>query len=181
MKFSQKTRYWLALLLTMTFSVSLYAQNITVSGTVFDDMGEPLLGATVMQKGTSHGTSTDLDGNFSISVPSKATLVVSYIGYDTKEVPVNGQTKIDVTLTTNATMLDEVVAIGYGTVRKKDLTGAVSSVSGSELAKAPVTSAAAALQGKAAGVNIVSQNGAPGSKMNVTVRGGASLQRLCVF
>lgn len=175
MKFSQKTRYWLALLLTITFSVSLYAQNITVSGTVFDDMGEPLLGATVMQKGTSHGTATDLDGKFSISVPSKAILLVSYIGYDTKEVPVNGQTKIDVTLATNSTMLDEVVAIGYGTVRKKDLTGAVSSVSGSELAKAPVTSAAAALQGKAAGVNIVSQNGAPGSKMNVTVRGGASL------
>jgi len=175
MKFSQKTRYWVALLLTITFSVSLYAQNITVSGTIYDDTGEPLLGATVMQKGTAHGTSTDLDGNYTISVPSNATLVISYIGYDTKEVAVNGQTKIDVTLSTNATMLDEVVAIGYGTVRKKDLTGAVSSVSGSDLAKAPVTSAAAALQGKAAGVNIVSQNGAPGAKMNVTVRGGASL------
>lgn len=175
MKFCQKTRHWLALLLAMTFSVSLYAQNITVSGTVIDDTGEPLLGATVMQKGTTNGTSTDFDGNFTISVPSKATLVFSYIGYDTKEVPVNGQSKINVTLTTNSTMLDEVVAIGYGTVRKKDLTGAVSSVSGAELAKVPVTSAAQALQGKAAGINIVQQSGAPGAGVNVTIRGGASI------
>ncbi len=175
MKFCQKTRYWLALLLAMTFSISVYAQNITVTGTVIDDTGEPLLGATVMQKGTANGTSTDIDGNFSISVPAKATLVFSYIGYDTKEVAVNGQKKIDVTLTTNATMLDEVVAIGYGTVRKKDLTGAVSSVSGSELAKVPVTSAAQALQGKAAGINIVQQSGAPGAGVNVTIRGGSSI------
>ncbi len=175
MNFSQKLRYWFVFLLTVTFSLSICAQNISVSGTVVDDTGEPLLGATVMQKGTQHGVATDLDGNFTISVPAKAVLVVSYIGYDNKEVPVNGQTHLDITLSTNATMLDEVVAIGYGTVKKKDLTGAVSSVSGSELAKAPVTSAAAALQGKAAGVNIVSQNGAPGASMNVTVRGGASL------
>lgn len=175
MNLSQKTRYWLAMLLTLTFSLSVYAQNITVTGTVIDNTGEPLIGATVMQKGTQHGVATDIDGNFTISVPSKATLQFSYIGYDTKEVPVNGQTRIDVTLENNTTVLDEVVAIGYGTVKKKDLTGAVSSVSGSELAKVPVTSAAAALQGKAAGVNIVSQNGAPGASMNVTVRGGASL------
>ena len=175
MNFSQKLRYWFVFLLTVTFSLSICAQNISVSGTVVDDTGEPLLGATVMQKGTQHGVATDLDGNFTISVPAKAVLVVSYIGYDNKEVPVNGQTHLDITLSTNATMLDEVVAIGYGTVKKKDLTGAVSSVSGSELAKVPVTSAAAALQGKAAGLNIVSQSAAPGAKMNVTVRGGTSL------
>lgn len=175
MNLSQKTRYWLAMLLTLTFSLSVYAQNITVTGTVIDNTGEPLIGATVMQKGTKHGVATDIDGNYTITVPSKSTLQFSYIGYDNKEVPVNGQTKIDVTLENNTTVLDEVVAIGYGTVKKKDLTGAVSSVSGSELAKVPVTTAAAALQGKAAGVNIVSQNGAPGASMNVTVRGGASL------
>lgn len=175
MNLSQKTRYWLAMLLTLTFSLSVYAQNITVTGTVIDNTGEPLIGATVMQKGTQHGVATDIDGNFSISVPSKATLQFSYIGYDTKEVPVNGQNRIDVTLENNTTVLDEVVAIGYGTVRKKDLTGAVASVSGSELAKVPVASAAQALAGKAAGVNIVSQSGAPGAGINITVRGGASI------
>ncbi len=119
MNFSQKLRYWFVFLLTVTFSLSICAQNISVSGTVVDDTGEPLLGATVMQKGTQHGVATDLDGNFTISVPAKAVLVVSYIGYDNKEVPVNGQTHLDITLSTNATMLDEVVAIGYGTVKKK--------------------------------------------------------------
>ncbi len=175
MNLSKKSRYWLALLLSLTFSLSVYAQNITVSGTVSDDTGEPLIGATVLLKGTTTGIATDFDGNYSISVPSKGTLVFSYIGYETKEVPVNGRSKIDVTLASNTTVLDEVVAIGYGTVRKKDLTGAVSSVSGSELAKVPVTSAAQALQGKAAGINIVQQSGAPGAGVNVTVRGGASL------
>ena len=111
MNLSQKTRYWLAMLLTLTFSLSVYAQNITVTGTVIDNTGEPLIGATVMQKGTQHGVATDIDGNFTISVPSKATLQFSYIGYDTKEVPVNGQTRIDVTLENNTTVLDEVVAI----------------------------------------------------------------------
>ncbi|MCM1520531.1 MAG: TonB-dependent receptor [Lachnoclostridium sp.] len=175
MNLSKKPRYWLALLLSITFSLSVYAQNITVSGTVSDDTGEPLLGATVLVKGTTTGVATDFDGNYTISVPSKGTLVFSYIGYNNMEVPVNGRTHIDVTLESNTTVLDEVVAIGYGTVRKKDLTGAVSSVSGSELAKVPVTSAAQALQGKAAGINIVQQSGAPGAGVNVTVRGGASI------
>ena len=175
MNLSQKTRYWLAMLLTLTFSLSVYAQNITVTGTVTDNTGEPLIGATVLQKGTQHGVATDVDGNYSISVPSKSALVFSYIGYDTREEAVNGRSQINVILSPNSTILDEVVAIGYGTVRKKDLTGAVASVSGSELAKVPVTSAAQALAGKAAGVNIVSQSGAPGAGVNITVRGGASI------
>ncbi len=175
MKFSQKTRYWLAMTLAIIFSVSVYAQNITVTGTVTDDTGEPLIGATIVQKGTNNGVAADIEGNYSISVPSKSTLVFSYIGCDSKEVAVNGKTKIDVTLKSSSTMLDEVVAIGYGTVKKKDLTGAVSSVSGAELAKVPATSAAGALQGKAPGLNIVSQSGAPGAGVNVTIRGGTSL------
>ncbi|MDE6511116.1 MAG: SusC/RagA family TonB-linked outer membrane protein, partial [Muribaculaceae bacterium] len=175
MKFSQKTRYWLAMLLAMILTVPGLAQNITVTGTVLDDTGEPLIGATIVQKGTNNGVAADIDGNYSISVPSKATLVFSYIGCDSKEVAVNGQKKIDVTLKSSSTMLDEVVAIGYGTVKKKDLTGAVSSVSGAELAKVPATSAAGALQGKAPGLNIVSQSGAPGAGVNVTIRGGTSL------
>lgn len=175
MNLSKIPRYWLALLLSVVFSLSVYAQNITVKGTVSDESGEPLMGATVMVKGTTNGVATDLDGNYSISAPSKGTLVFSYIGYDNLEMPVNGRSTIDVVMQTNSMMLDEVVAIGYGTVRKKDLTGAVSSVSGAELAKVPVVSAAQALQGKAAGINIVQQSGAPGAGVNVTVRGGASL------
>ncbi|MDE6017910.1 MAG: TonB-dependent receptor [Muribaculaceae bacterium] len=175
MKFSQKTRYWLAMMLAIILSAPTYAQNITVTGTVLDETGEPLIGATIVQKGTSNGTAADLDGNYSISVPAKSTLVISYVGYNSKDVPVNGRTKIDVKLDSSSTMLDEVVAIGYGTVKKKDLTGAVSSVSGAELAKAPVVSAAQALQGKAAGINIVQQSGAPGAGVNVTIRGGTSL------
>ena len=175
MNLSKNPRYWLALLLSVVFSLSVYAQNITVKGTVSDESGEPLMGATVLVKGTNNGVATDLDGNYSISAPAKGTLVFSYIGYDNLEMPVNGRSTIDVVMQSNSMMLDEVVAIGYGTVRKKDLTGAVSSVSGSELAKVPVVSAAQALQGKAAGINIVQQSGAPGAGVNVTVRGGASL------
>ncbi len=175
MKISQKTRYLLTWLLAVTFSLTAYAQDITVTGTVTDETGEPMVGATVMQKGSGNGVSTDLDGNYSIKVPSKSSLTFSYIGYDAKTVAVNGQTRIDIKMDGSSTMLDEVVAIGYGTVKKKDLTGAVSSVSGSDLAKVPVSSAAAALQGKAAGLNIVSTSGAPGAGLNVTVRGGASL------
>ncbi|MCM1164351.1 MAG: TonB-dependent receptor [Muribaculaceae bacterium] len=175
MNLSQKIRLWLAVLLATTFSLSLSAQDITVKGLVSDDTGEPLMGATVLLKGTQKGVASNLDGEFSISAPSNGTLVFSYIGCKTKEVAINGQTTLNVTLENNTEMLDEVVAIGYGTVKKKDLTGAVSSVSGTELVKVPVATAAAALQGKAAGLNIVSQNGAPGASMNVTVRGGASL------
>lgn len=174
MNLSQKLGLWLAML-AATFSLSLSAQDINVSGVVSDDTGEPLMGATVLIKGTQKGVATNLDGEFTISAPSKGTLVFSYIGCETKEVNINGQTTLNVTLSTNTEMLDEVVAIGYGTVKKKDLTGAVSSVAGSELVKVPVATAAAALQGKAAGLNIVSQNGAPGAGMNITVRGGASL------
>lgn len=171
----RKTRYWLASLLAIACTLSAYAQTISVTGNVKDDTGEPLIGATVLQKGSNNGVATDIDGNFAITVPAKSTLVVSYVGYTTKDVKVDGRKQLDIVLTSDATMLDEVVAIGYGTVKKKDLTGAVSSVSGSELAKVPVTSAAAALQGKASGINIVQQSGAPGAGVNVTIRGGASL------
>lgn len=175
MKFCQKKRTWLTMLMAMAISVSVYAQNIMVTGTVLDEAGEPLIGATVIQKGTTNGTSTDIDGNYTINVPGNSTLVFTYVGYEKKEVNVEGRTKIDIRMAPNSTVLDEFVAIGYGVVRKKDLTGAVSQVSGKELAEAPVVSAAQALAGKAAGVNIVQQSGAPGAGVNVTVRGGASI------
>lgn len=175
MKVCKEFRCLVALLM-MTFSLSALAQTISVSGTVLDELGDPLIGAKVMQVGAQkNAVLTDIDGNFNIKVPSKATIEVSYVGYDVVKVDVNGRTKIEIQLKPNAQVLDEVVAIGYGTVKKKDLTGAVSSVSGTELAKVPVTSAAQALQGKAAGINIVQQSGAPGAGVNVTIRGGTSL------
>ncbi len=176
MKIIMKARHLLMLLLAVTFSLSVSAQDaITVTGTVMDDSGEPCIGASVQPKGTSTGVATDIDGNYSISVAPNATLVFSYIGCQPQEVKVGGRDKIDVTLASDSQVLEEVVAIGYGTVKKKDLTGAVSSVSGAELAKAPVTTAAQALQGKAAGVNIVNQSGAPGAGFNITIRGGTSI------
>ncbi len=153
----------------------LLAQTVQVRGVVIDTDGEPLIGATVMQKGTTNGITTNINGEFTLGVPATAQLVVSYIGYETATVAVGGKTQLRITLQTSSAMLDEVVAIGYGTVRKRDLTGAVSSVGGQEMAKVPVVSAAAALQGKVAGVNIVSQSSAPGASLNITVRGGTSI------
>ncbi|MCD8290825.1 MAG: SusC/RagA family TonB-linked outer membrane protein, partial [Prevotella sp.] len=175
MKFHQKTRYLLLLSLALVMHLAVFAQNVSVKGVVIDTDGEPLIGASVLQKGTTNGITTDINGEFKISVPNKSTLVVSYIGYETINVSVNGRSSISVTLQPSSSMLDEVVAIGYGTVKKRDLTGAVSSVTGNDLATVPVTSAAAALQGKAAGVNIVTQNNAPGASLNITVRGGTSI------
>jgi len=95
-----------------------FAQKITVHGYVDDETGEPLIGATIMEKGTTNGTATDIDGNFTLSVEPKATLVVSYVGYDPLEVPVDGKTELKITMKENATMLAETVVIGYGTVKK---------------------------------------------------------------
>lgn len=109
-------------LLCLLMPLSLLAQDIKVQGVVKDQTGEAVIGATVMQKGTSNGTVTDFDGNFSLTVPSKATLVVSYIGYAMQEVAVNGKTNIDVTLKEDSQTLSEVVVVGYGTMDKKELT-----------------------------------------------------------
>lgn len=176
MKVILNARHLLVLLLAVTFSLSLAAQDkITLTGVVVDELGDPLPGVSVMQKGTASGVSTNIDGEYSINVTPNATVTFSYIGCVPQSIEVNGRTKIDVTLLNDSQVLDEVVAIGYGTVKKKDLTGAVSTVSGADLAKVPVTTAAQALQGKAAGLNVVSQNGAPGSGFNITVRGGTSI------
>lgn len=154
----------------------IYAQNgITITGTVKDNMGE-LPGVSVTIKGTTSGVFTDIDGNFSLSVPNdKAVLVFSFIGYETQSIPVGSARKLDVIMKSASSDLDEVVVIGYGTVRKRDLTGSTASVRGSDLAKVPVTTAAQALAGKAAGVNIIQQSGAPGANIQITVRGGTSI------
>ncbi len=175
MKISSSTRLFVILLLAIFAHLPLFAQNITVKGIVKDTDGEALIGASIVQKGTTNGITTNANGEFTISVPVKSSITVSYIGYETQTISVNGRSSINVTLKPSSAMLDEVVAIGYGTVKKRDLTGAVSSVTGAELTKVPATSAAQAMQGKAAGLNIVSQSSAPGASLNITVRGGTSI------
>lgn len=126
--------------------------------------------------GTAVGTATDIDGNYSLkNVPANGKLRFSYVGCTPQEIAIAGKTVINVTLNPEASMLDEVVAIGYATVRRKDLTAATSSVGAKDLVNIPVTTAAQALTGKAAGVNVVTQSGAPGADINITVRGGTSI------
>ena len=166
----------LLLILLISSSLNVLAQNKTITGTV-RDANDVVIGASVTIKGNkSLGTITDIEGTYSISVPESAQeLIFSYVGYETQIVPIKGRTTINITLSESSQMLDEVVAIGYAKVQRKDLTGAISSVGGKELANVPVTTAMQALQGKAAGVNIVTASGAPGASANITIRGGMSL------
>ena len=146
----------------------------TATGLVKDKTGEPMIGVNVLVKGTTNGTITDFDGKFSIpDVPSNATLVVSYIGYLTKEVK-TGKDLVIVLEEDNKT-LDEVVVIGYGTVKRRDLTGSVASVTGEKLAANPVANVAQALQGQLPGVSVTSQDGRPGAGMSIRICGGGSI------
>jgi TonB-linked SusC/RagA family outer membrane protein len=145
----------------------------TVKGTVTAD-GQPLPGATILEKGTTNGTSTDFDGNYSINADASSTLVFSYVGYATQEVAVGNQTAINVELLAD-NELDEVVVIGYGTQRKSDLTGSVSSVSAEDITAVPVSRVDQALQGRAAGVQVTQTSGAPGAGTSIRVRGGNSI------
>lgn len=154
-----------------------FAQQ-TVTGHVQDGQGEPLIGVSVMVKGTTTGTVTDFDGNYTVqSVTSSTQLQFSYIGYLTKTVAVGSQSTINVVLEEDNAALDEVVVIGYQTVRRRDLTGSVASVSGKSVATAPVANLTQALQGKLPGVNIVSQDGRPDAAVAIRVRGGGSISQ----
>ncbi len=165
----------LCLLFIMTIT-GAWAQQRTVTGTVTDDDRQPLPGVTVVVKGTTIGTVTDTDGEFSINVPADAqTLQVSFVGMQAQEIPLAGRTNIAVTLEEETIGIEEVVAIGYGTVRKSDLTGSVSSVSSEEIAAYPTLSAVQALQGRAAGLQISSNNGEPGASQRIRIRGGTSI------
>ena len=163
----------LIVVLLASVSLTIAAQNITVTGTVTDPAeNEPVIGATVMQKGSkANGVATDIDGNFSINVPSNGTLVVTCVGYEPTEVKVNGNKKLDIELKQASEMLDEVVVIGYGVQRKSDITGSISSISGKDVNDVPVGSALQALQGKASGVNIIQNSGAPGGATTIKIRG----------
>ncbi len=152
-----------------------FSQTITVSGTVVDELGEPLIGATVQQKGTSHGTSTDVDGNYSLSISPKGTITVSYVGYNTQTIDVNGRSVINVTLQENSAVLDEVVVVGYGQMKRSDLTGSVVSVGEDAVKKSISTSIDQVLQGRAAGVQIQANSGTPGASTSIRIRGINSL------
>ena len=154
---------------------ALNAQNISVSGTVLDSNNEPLPGVNVVQTGTTNGTITDLDGKYTISVPSNATLTFSYIGFTNHVENVNGRSTIPaVVLESDDKEIEQVVVVGYGTQRKSDLTGSVASVSSDDMKNRATSDAAAALQGKAAGVQVLTNSGAPGKGAEIRVRGMSS-------
>lgn len=160
----------LAALLLLTIA----AQARVVTGRVIDADGEAIIAATIVVKGTTIGTVTDFDGNFSLDVPDDAVLVFSYIGMTTQEIPVTSYV-ISVILREDTKVLDEVVVTGYGTTKKRDLVTSVSSVSGEQLKDAPVTSVAEAMQGKLSGVQVTTTEGSPDAEVKIRVRGGTSL------
>lgn len=168
--------YLVCVMFFLFIGQSAFAQQRQIRGTVTDQKGETLVGVSIKIKGISTGGAvTNIDGNYTISVPAgSTTLEVSYVGMKTQEVPINGPV-VNVKLQDNVSELDEVVIIGYGTARKKDLTGAVATIQGSELAKIPVTSAAQALTGRLAGVQITTSDGSPDAEMIIRVRGGGSI------
>lgn len=156
---------------------NIYAQNGSeISGIITDEGGLPLPGVNIIEKGTKNGVSTDFDGKFSIKITSpNAKLVISYVGYESQEVNVAGKKTINVVLKPNLESLDEVVVIGYGSVRKSDLTGSVVSVSGGDLQKQSISSVAEALTGRMAGVQVLSTEGSPDAEIKIRIRGGGSL------
>lgn len=163
---------------TILKAVNQFPTMRPVSGKVVDESGLGLIGVNVMLKGTSNGTVTDIDGNFTLDIPEKAgdyILVFSYIGYETLEIAVNGRSQMEVKMTPSAAALEEVVVLGYGNVRRSDLTGSVAQVSESDLRAYPALSATQALQGRAAGVLVQSNNGAPGSTPKIRIRGATSI------
>ena len=162
-------------MLAILATTALFAQNKTVTGRVVDQNGEGVISASVMEKGTSNGTVTDLDGNYSISVGPGATLEFSSIGYATQEVVVGAQSVINVTLNEDTTFLDEVVVVGYGTMKKSDLAGASVSMKEDAIKGSIITNIDQSLQGRAAGVTAVQTSGAPGSSSSIRVRGQATI------
>ena len=162
-------------LLTLLMPMIVLAQDITVQGTVTDEAGETLIGATVQQKGTSNGTVTDFDGNFTLTVPTNAILSVSYIGYTPKEIAVNGQTNLTIVLSNDDQMLNEVVVIGYGTMDKKELTSAISHVSEKDFLTVSSLDPSMMIQGKVAGVSITNTGtGDPNNQASIQIRGVSS-------
>ena len=162
--------------LTLTFLLivgSLSAQNVT--GTVKDATGEPVIGATVQEQGTQNATVTDFDGNFTLKVSGNKSIVISYIGMKSQTIDVKGKSHVDVTLQDDNTQLEELVVIGYGSVKKKDITGSVATVGADAIVAVPVANASEALTGKMAGVQVTTTEGSPDADVTIRVRGGGSI------
>lgn len=172
--FKQLTKRIVFCSVGILLSLSLFAQNIKVHGVVKDESGEPIIGATVIQKGTTNATVTDLDGNFIFMVPSTGTLSISYLGYTTKNVPVQGRQVLDIELSQSSKQLNEVVVIGYGTMKKSDLTGSIGSIDAKKLNEQPVANIGQSLQGKVAGLQVVDA-GKPGDNVSIKIRGLGSI------
>ena len=169
-------RRGLSMMLFVLFSVTVAMAQVLVRGTVVDQTGESVIGASIQVKGTTQGTITDIDGKFSLGVPDKkSVIVVSFIGYATKELQVDTSKPMSIVLEEDTKVLDEVVVVGYQEVRKKDLTGSVAKADMNELLNTPVGSFDQNLGGRIAGVNVSSSEGTPGGTMNIVIRGNNSL------
>jgi TonB-dependent starch-binding outer membrane protein SusC len=158
----------------LVISNIMYAQKI-ISGKIVDEAGMNLPGVNVLEKSTVNGTITDLDGNYRLEVQDKATIIFSFIGYLKVEVPVNGRTIINITMEPDATKLDEVVVVGYGTQKRSDVTGAVTSLNSDFLKDRPITNIEEALQGQVSGLSISSTGGQPGAATKMNIRGISSV------
>lgn len=154
--------------------IGAHAQSV-VTGSVKDGSGEPIIGATIMEKGTSNGGVTDLDGNFSIKVGDHATLVVSYVGYERQEVPVTGKSTVNIVLTESDRTIDEVVVVGYGAIAKRSVSTAISTVKGDRIAGMPTSNVAQSLVGMSSGITLQQVNGEPGAAPAIRIRGAGSI------
>lgn len=174
--FQMNRKAWLVLVMVLSLTFPALAQKITVTGTVYEPEGEPAIGASVTVQGVKDvGASTDIDGNFRIEVAPDAVLVVSYVGCVTQSVPVDGRTQIDVKLAANTEVLNEVVVVGYGTVRKSDATGSVAVIKPDDIEAGLATSANDLLVGASPGVVVTTDGGNPSGGAAIRIRGGASL------
>lgn len=162
-------------LIWMLPALAVQAQNKTVTGVVSTNTGVPVVGASVQQKGASNGTSTDQNGRFTIDVPENATLIITSIGFATKEVDVKGRSTVDVQLTVSSNDLDQVVVVGYGTQRRKDVTGSIVSLGETALREVPVANLQQALQGRAAGLEVQRVGNNPGAGAQIRIRGSRSI------
>lgn len=173
MKKSLRLKALLTLLVGLFLSIGAFAQQIAVKGHVKDTTGEPVIGANILVKGTTNGTITDFDGNFMLNVPKDAILSVSFVGYKSAEV--KAASTVMVTLEDDSQVLDAVVVIGYGSVKKNDMTGSVTAIKPDKLNKGLITNAQDMMTGKIAGVSVISKGGAPGEGATIRIRGGSSL------
>ena len=164
----------IALVMLLVNCTLAFAQNISVTGNVVDDLGEPVMGASVVQKGTTNGCTTDIDGNFTLNVPKGSTLTISFVGYTSQEVVVTSN-KINVTLSEDSQLLNETVVIGYGTMARKDVTSSITTVKAKDLNTGVFSDAASMLQGKVAGL-VVTSSGDPNGSPSMTLRGASSLR-----